>query len=77
MMIPAKVSCASCGHEGYEIEFLRCTQCLERFCLAPLHPCVRGCACSSARPPLASQASLPAYFQHQIPLSGSVSNFLP
>jgi hypothetical protein len=77
MVIPAKVSCSSCGHEGYEIEFLRCTQCLERFCLSPSSPCIRGCACSSARPPLASEACLPHYFQQEMRLSGSASNFTP
>jgi len=77
MVIPAMVSCMSCGHEGYEVEFLRCTQCLERFCLAPTNPCVRGCKCSSARPALASDGALPHFFQHDIPLSGMASNCMP
>jgi hypothetical protein len=77
MMIPAKVSCMCCGHEGYEIEFLRCTQCLERFCLAPVTPCIRGCKCSTPRPPLASSLDATHWFQQELRHSERRSSLLP
>lgn len=76
MVIPAKVSCASCGHEGYEIEFLRCIQCLERFCLSPLEPCVRGCKCVSPRPLPATSPARPLYFQQELRQNSIPSNLL-
>ncbi len=77
MIIPAKVSCTSCGHEGYEVEFLRCTQCLERFCLAPLHPCVRGCHCSTPRVAPIPPPNYPVYFQQELRHAAMSSNVLP
>ena len=77
MIIPAKVSCTSCGHEGYEVEFLRCTQCLERFCLAPLHPCVRGCHCSTPRVAPILPHNYPVYFQQELRHAAISSNVLP
>jgi hypothetical protein len=76
MIIPAKVSCTSCGHEGFEIEFLRCIQCLERFCLSPLDPCIRGCKCTSPRPHLSTSPSHPIYFQQELRQNSIPSNLL-
>lgn len=65
MVIPVLVSCTCCGHEGYDIEFLRCIQCLERFCLAPSDPCIRGCGCTTPTSPISSQPARPVYFQQE------------
>jgi hypothetical protein len=76
-MIPAKVACSSCGQEGYEIEFLRCIRCLERFCIAPLKPCVRGCECTTPRVAPALPPDFPEYFQQELRDAGAHSNVLP